>query len=208
MKDFNHIFRWPRLTLKSPGTKPRTLPGKQHPNPLPSIGKSGGRPSKEEISPLGSPGFGSPVAVFRQSPVSTPVTPGYQTSPRTEEGGVGSFREDPVKVSVILPQVISTLFLITFPPLTFLPGTLHICSPSTPSTCSKTTPIAPKASEGGRSSPVATPRALSASPSSPEASPVPAAHISPFPSGVSSANDGPSFPTNLFSASCCDAQVD
>jgi len=96
--------RWPRLPLKSPGTKPRTLPGKQHPNPLPSIGKSGGRPSKEEVSPLGSPGFGSPVAVFRQSPVSTPVTPGYQTSPRTEEGGVGSYREDPIKVSVILPQ--------------------------------------------------------------------------------------------------------
>jgi len=96
--------RWARLPLKSPGTKPRTLPGKQHPNPLPSIGKSGGRPSKEEVSPLGSPGFGSPVAVFRQSPVSTPVTPGYQTSPRTEEGGVGGYREDPIKVSVILPQ--------------------------------------------------------------------------------------------------------
>ena len=95
------------MPLKSPGTKPRTLPGKQHPNPLPSIGKSGGRPSKEEVSPLGSPGFGSPVAVFRQSPVSTPVTPGYQTSPRTEEGGVGGYREDPIKVSVILPQVLS-----------------------------------------------------------------------------------------------------
>ena len=116
MKCFNLMLipRWPRLPLKSPGTKPRTLPGKQHPNPLPSIGKSGGRPSKEEISPLGSPGFGSPVAVFRQSPVSTPVTPGYQTSPRTEEGGVGSFREDPVKVSVILPQVMSLcLFCIS-----------------------------------------------------------------------------------------------
>lgn len=95
------------MPLKSPGTKPRTLPGKQHPNPLPSIGKSGGRPSKEEVSPLGSPGFGSPVAVFRQSPVSTPVTPGYQTSPRTEEGGVGGYREDPIKVSVILPQVLT-----------------------------------------------------------------------------------------------------
>merc|ERR1719319_860926 len=94
--------RWPRLTLKSPGIKPRGLPGKQHPNPLPSLTKGGHRPSKEEISPLASPGFPSPNPVFRQSPVSTPVTPGYQTSPRVEEGCRD--REGPIKGSVILPQ--------------------------------------------------------------------------------------------------------
>ena len=53
----------------------------------------------------GAKEFGSPVAVFRQSPVSTPVTSGYQAAPRTEEGVAGSYMEDPIKVSVILPQV-------------------------------------------------------------------------------------------------------
>ena len=145
------------MPLKSPGTKPRTLPGKQHPNPLPSIGKSGGRPSKEEISPLGSPGFGSPVAVFRQSPVSTPVTPGYQTSPRTEEGGVGSFREDPVKVSVILPQVMSLIKLCLFLHFLHVPsfqGPFTSAPPLHPQPAAKPPPLPPKPPKVGEVPPL------------------------------------------------------
>jgi len=94
--------RWAGLKLNSPGIKPKILPGKNHPNPLPKIGSGNSRPSKEDVSPLPSPSFGSPVAVFRQSPVSTPVTPSYQTSPRESDN---SLREtDPIKVSVILPH--------------------------------------------------------------------------------------------------------
>jgi son of sevenless-like protein len=91
--------RWPGLKLTSPGIKPKTLPGKNHPNPLPKILSGSGSRASEEDSPLPSPSFGSPVQVFRQSPVSTPVTPGYQTgSPREE-----LYREEPVKMTVILP---------------------------------------------------------------------------------------------------------
>jgi len=106
--------RWPGLSLKSPGIRPRILPGKNHPNPLPKIGSGNSRTSKEDVSPLGSPSFGSPVPVFRQSPVSTPVTPSYQTSPRESEGG--SLREDPIKQTVILPLCsISTASLPSMP---------------------------------------------------------------------------------------------
>jgi len=106
--------RWLGLSLKSPGIRPRILPGKNHPNPLPKIGSGNSRTSKEDVSPLGSPSFGSPVPVFRQSPVSTPVTPSYQTSPRESEGG--SLREDPIKQTVILPLCsISTASLPSMP---------------------------------------------------------------------------------------------
>ena len=94
--------RWPGLSLKSPGIRPKFLAGKNHPNPLPKIGGGNSRPSKEDVSPLASPSFGSPVAVFRQSPVSTPVTPSYQTSPRESDT---SLREsDPIKEIVNLPH--------------------------------------------------------------------------------------------------------
>merc|ERR1712142_264995 len=100
--------RWAGLKLTSPGIKPKILPGKNHPNPLPKIGSGNSRPSKEDVSPLASPSFGSPVAVFRQSPVSTPVTPSYQTSPRESDS---SLRDEPIKMPVILPHVpISTSF--------------------------------------------------------------------------------------------------
>merc|ERR1719361_2811516 len=83
IKRRNHERKWPGLSLKSPGIRPKGLPGKHHPNPLPKIGS---RASKDDVSPLGSPSFGSPVAVFnKQSPVSTPVTPSYQTSPRESD---------------------------------------------------------------------------------------------------------------------------
>ena len=86
LKRRNCERRWPGLSLKSPGIRPKGLPGKNHPNPLPKIGS---RHSKDEnVSPLGSPSFGSPVAVFKQSPVSTPVTPSYQTSPRESDSSL------------------------------------------------------------------------------------------------------------------------
>ena len=135
MKRRHQERRWARLPLKSPGTKPKTLPGKNHPNPLPSLSKSGSRPSKEETSPLASPGFGSPVAVFRQSPVSTPVTPGYQISPRTEDGL--SYREDPIKVPVILPQ-----------------GPFSSAPPPPPPGATKPPPLPPKPPRGGELPPL------------------------------------------------------
>ena len=98
--------RWSGLPLKSPGIRPKGLPGnKNPPNPLPKIGSrhrdNGSRDN--DVSPLASPSFGSPVPVFRQSPVSTPVTPSYQSSPR-ETGD--SLREEPVKTMVIIPTSI------------------------------------------------------------------------------------------------------
>ena len=101
IKRKNPERRWPGLSLKSPGIKPKTLPGKNPPNPLPKISSGHtSRHSKDE-SPLSSPNFGSPSQVFKQSPVSTPVTPSVQTSPREEFAG---FRDDPIKISVILPS--------------------------------------------------------------------------------------------------------
>ena len=93
--------RWPGLNLKSPGIRPKDLRGKNHPNPLPKIGSR----SKEDVSPLASPSFGSPVAVFKQSPASTPVTPSFQTSPRESEAGAGAGRHEADKIPVILPHV-------------------------------------------------------------------------------------------------------
>merc|ERR1719192_3199952 len=41
--------RWPGLKLTSPGIKPKTLPGKNHPNPLPKIlSGSGSRASEDD----------------------------------------------------------------------------------------------------------------------------------------------------------------
>ena len=111
IKKRNCERRWPGLSLKSPGIRPKGLPGKNHPNPLPKIGS---RPSKDEnVSPLASPSFGSPVAVFKQSPASTPVTPSFQTSPRESDS---SLREvDPIKMPVILPHVPVTSSFSSFP---------------------------------------------------------------------------------------------
>eukprot|EP00092_Neocalanus_flemingeri_P012439 GFUD01013410.1.p1 GENE.GFUD01013410.1~~GFUD01013410.1.p1 ORF type:complete len:1387 (-),score=368.57 GFUD01013410.1:1178-5338(-) len=141
--------RWPGLTLKSPGIRPKTLPGKNHPNPLPKIGSGNSRASKEDVSPLASPSFGSPVAVFRQSPVSTPVTPSYQTSPRESDS---SLREtDPIKVSVILPHCpISTPSLPPMPmgkPPPLPPKPRHVVGdtpPLPPRDASPPPPIPPR----------------------------------------------------------------
>ena len=63
IKPRSYERRWPGLALKSPGIRPRGLPGKHHPNPLPKIGSSQSRNSKDEAgSPLPSPNFGSPVS--------------------------------------------------------------------------------------------------------------------------------------------------
>ena len=86
--------RWPGLNLKSPGIRPKDLRGKNHPKPLVM-----GSRSREDVSPLVSPSFGSPGAVFKQSPASTPVTP----SPR-ETGGAGEQSREPEKIVVNLPQ--------------------------------------------------------------------------------------------------------
>ncbi len=125
VKRRNAERRWPGLPLKSPGIKPRTLPGKNPPHPLPKISSSSSsttassaaatfssRQSKDESSssPLNSPSFGgspSQAVVFRQSPVSTPGGGGLvaQISPRDELASSGSSfpRDDPIKISVILP---------------------------------------------------------------------------------------------------------
>jgi len=90
--------KWPGLNLRSPGIKPKNLPGKNHPNPLPKILSGSGSRVSEDDSPLPSPSFGSPVQVFRQSPASTPATPGYQTSSPREE-----VKEEPDKMPVMIP---------------------------------------------------------------------------------------------------------
>ena len=60
-----------------------------------------GSRSREDVSPLVSPSFGSPGAVFKQSPASTPVTP----SPREHTGGAGEHQtREPEKIVVNLPQ--------------------------------------------------------------------------------------------------------
>ena len=92
--------KWPGLNLKSPGIRPKGLPGKNHPKPLPNMS----RQSKDDVSPLVSPSYGSPGAVFKQSPVSTPLTPSLQTSPRESD----SSSHDPIKMPVILPDVPSS----------------------------------------------------------------------------------------------------
>ena len=111
IKKRNSERRWPGLSLKSPGIRPKGLPGKNHPNPLPKIGS---RPSKDDnVSPLASPSFGSPVAVFKQSPASTPVTPSFQTSPRESDSSLRDV--DPIKMPVILPHVPVTSSFSSFP---------------------------------------------------------------------------------------------
>ena len=47
-----------------------------------------------------------------QSPVSTPVTPSFQTSPREESAGL---RDDPIKISIILPS--GPITAHTIPPM-------------------------------------------------------------------------------------------
>ena len=138
MKRRNHERKWPGLSLKSPGIRPKGLPGKHHPNPLPKIGS---RPSKDDVSPLGSPSFGSPVAVFnKQSPVSTPVTPSYQTSPRESDS---SLREaDPIKMSVILPHNILPVSTVSLP--TFPPGKPPPLPPKPRHTIGETPPLPPR----------------------------------------------------------------
>lgn len=92
--------KWPGLSLRSPGIKPKNLPGKNHPNPLPKILSGSGSRVSEDDSPLPSPSFGSPSQVFnRQSPASTPATPGYQTT----SSAIEDVKEDPVKMPVMLP---------------------------------------------------------------------------------------------------------
>nr|XP_040574852.1 protein son of sevenless-like isoform X1 [Lepeophtheirus salmonis] len=90
-KVYEGKIRWKGLTLRSPGIKPKNLPGKNHPNPLPKIRthsvRSGG--DAEDPSPITSPVY--------QSPASGPSTP--TTSPPDS---------DPIKIPVILPSPIVT----------------------------------------------------------------------------------------------------
>jgi len=94
--------RWPGLSLKSPGVKP-----KNPPHPLPKISSSShtSRQSKDE-SPLSSPNNWGGSTSVKQSPVSTPVTPSFgahQSSPREESVCATATRDDPIKIPVILP---------------------------------------------------------------------------------------------------------
>lgn len=52
------------------------------------------------------------MTLLTQSPVSTPVTPSFQTSPREENAG---FRDDPIKISIILPS--GPITAHTIPPM-------------------------------------------------------------------------------------------
>ena len=125
------------MSLKSPGIRPKGLPGKHHPNPLPKIRSS---QSKEDGSPLVSPSFGSPVAVFRQSPVSTPVTPSYQTSPRESDSSLA----DPIKHIVILPHnnVQVSNSVMSLPP--FPPGKPPPLPPKPRHAVGETPPLPPR----------------------------------------------------------------
>eukprot|EP00096_Caligus_rogercresseyi_P007418 TRINITY_DN25269_c0_g1_i1.p1 TRINITY_DN25269_c0_g1~~TRINITY_DN25269_c0_g1_i1.p1 ORF type:complete len:705 (+),score=203.14 TRINITY_DN25269_c0_g1_i1:125-2116(+) len=84
-KVYEGKIRWKGLTLRSPGIKPKNLPGKNHPNPLPKIRTHSVRSdAAEDPSPITSPVY--------QSPASGPSTP--TTSPPDS---------DPIKIPVILP---------------------------------------------------------------------------------------------------------
>lgn len=103
------------MNLRSPGIKPKHLPGRNHPNPLPRIRQ----PSKHILSGSGlignfnsawmgdndlGTGSDSPLTspTFKSSPISNPSTPITTTAGAT----VGSPRE-PDKVPVILPHAVS-----------------------------------------------------------------------------------------------------
>ncbi|TRY78935.1 hypothetical protein TCAL_01723 [Tigriopus californicus] len=83
--------RWKGLNLRSPGIKPKNLPGKSHPNPLPRLKQNHHRQSETDgsDSPLTSP-------IFRSSPPSGPSTP---SAHQVRSPGDA----DPIKIPVMLP---------------------------------------------------------------------------------------------------------
>ncbi|QQP50369.1 Uncharacterized protein FKW44_011357, partial [Caligus rogercresseyi] len=61
-KVYEGKIRWKGLTLRSPGIKPKNLPGKNHPNPLPKIRTHSVRSdAAEDPSPITSPVYQSPL---------------------------------------------------------------------------------------------------------------------------------------------------
>ena len=116
--------KWKGLPLRSPGIKPKNLPGKNHPKPLPSIRSSRSRHA-EKASSASFTGFGnhglissdndasgtasdSPVTspIFRNSPhsPSTPIPPVSATG--FSSSGAGSPPDhdlEPIKFAVMLP---------------------------------------------------------------------------------------------------------
>lgn len=97
--------KWKGMSLRSPGIKPKNLPGKSHPpHPLPRIRQSsrsqnnnndGGNTTGDETSsPLTSP-------IFRNSPASGPSTP-VSNAPLPSSPPAGT-ELDPVKMTVMLP---------------------------------------------------------------------------------------------------------
>ena len=95
------------MSLRSPGIKPKNLPGKSHPpHPLPRIKQSsrsshnnnndGGNTTGDETSsPLTSP-------IFRSSPASGPSTP-VSHAPLPSSPPPAAAELDPVKMTVMLP---------------------------------------------------------------------------------------------------------
>jgi hypothetical protein len=66
--------KWPDLNLKSPGIKPRHLPGRTHPNPLPSVREALFATSTARLD------NGEETPKTPLLPLSAPVTPPAHSS--------------------------------------------------------------------------------------------------------------------------------